>query len=148
MGYNDDFAEWAHSQAAMLRAGQLSELDVENVAEELETLARGEVKTLRSAICGLLEHLIMLECSAASDRRTAWKTFVVMQRAAIADVLEDSPSLRSTLPGMLEASWGHARRLAMLVMGRCGGAPDAPISNPFTLEHLLDDAFFPGEESR
>lgn len=148
MGYDEDFAEWAHNQAALLRAGRLSELDIENVAEELETLARGEVRTLRSAVCGLLEHLVMLECSTALDRRVTWKTFVVRQRAAIADVLEDSPSLRSKLPELMAASWGHARRLAMLGMGRRGGAPDAPTSNPFTLEQLLDDAFFPGEGSR
>ena len=34
--YEQDFYAWANEQAALLRAGRLSEADIEHIAEEIE----------------------------------------------------------------------------------------------------------------
>jgi hypothetical protein len=39
--YERDFYSWALEQAALLRARQFAELDLENLAEEIDGLARG-----------------------------------------------------------------------------------------------------------
>lgn len=36
--HDTDFHAWANKQAALLRAGRLSEADVENIAEEIESM--------------------------------------------------------------------------------------------------------------
>jgi hypothetical protein len=40
--YERDFHAWANQQAALLRAGQLSDADIENIAEEIESMGRSE----------------------------------------------------------------------------------------------------------
>ncbi len=42
--YDRDFYAWATEQAGLLRAGRLSEADVEHIAEEIETLGRGSAE--------------------------------------------------------------------------------------------------------
>lgn len=50
--YDRDFYAWAMEQAALLRAGRISEADIENIAEEIESMGRGEKRELinRSAV--------------------------------------------------------------------------------------------------
>lgn len=40
--YDRDFCAWANEQAALLRAERLSEADIENIAEEIQSMERGE----------------------------------------------------------------------------------------------------------
>jgi len=40
--YDTDFHAWALRNAALLRAGQLDELDIEHIAEELESMGASE----------------------------------------------------------------------------------------------------------
>ena len=56
--YDDDFLAWCEQQAALLRAGRLEELDVANVAEELETMGRGERGELENRLEVLLMHML------------------------------------------------------------------------------------------
>src|SRR5260370_802145 len=56
--YDTDFAERPRQTAEMLRAGRLEELDLENVAEEIESLGKSEHAAARSQIKRLLMHKI------------------------------------------------------------------------------------------
>lgn len=56
--YDQDFYAWTYDQAAKLRSGQLTELDRENIAEELETLGRSEKRELVNRLTVLLTHLL------------------------------------------------------------------------------------------
>jgi hypothetical protein len=40
--YEEDFYGWAYDQASKLRMGQLTELDIDNIAEQLESLGRSK----------------------------------------------------------------------------------------------------------
>jgi hypothetical protein len=60
--YDSDFYAWANEQAALLRAGRLSEADVENIAEEIESMGRSE-RTDQSAI-GTARSLVEVALSA------------------------------------------------------------------------------------
>lgn len=46
MSYETDFYAWLNDQARLLRAGKLGEIDIEHVAEELESLGRSEKREL------------------------------------------------------------------------------------------------------
>jgi len=56
--YDTDLAAWADETAELVRAGRFDEIDLENLAEEIEALARSERKALRSQLKRLLLHLI------------------------------------------------------------------------------------------
>lgn len=40
-GYDNDFFLWAQEQAELLRAGKLAKVDRSNLADEMDSLARG-----------------------------------------------------------------------------------------------------------
>jgi hypothetical protein len=56
--YDDDVISWAAQQAALLRAGRWSELDIDNIAEEIEDVGKSEKRQLQSRQVVLLTHLL------------------------------------------------------------------------------------------
>ena len=105
--YEDDFYGWATEQAALLRAGRVSEADLAHIAEEIESMGRGEKRELVNRLAVLLLHLLKWAYQpkppgqelAADDRRTA---------ASDPRHLRDNPSLRSSLDETLQDAFGDA----------------------------------------
>ena len=52
--YDHDFYAWANQQAALLRAGRLTEADIEHIAEEIESMGRSEKRELVNRLSVLL----------------------------------------------------------------------------------------------
>ena len=48
--YERDFYAWTQQQATLLRSGKFSEIDVENVAEELESMGRSDKREIDSRL--------------------------------------------------------------------------------------------------
>jgi hypothetical protein len=44
--YEHDFCAWATEQAGLLRAGKLSEANIANIAEQIESMGRSEKREL------------------------------------------------------------------------------------------------------
>ena len=47
VAYDDDFFAWTQEQARLLRAGELTAVDVENLAEEIESVGRSDRREIR-----------------------------------------------------------------------------------------------------
>jgi len=103
--YETDFVRWSETQAEALRAAAAlrtnEPLDWENLAEEIESLGKSQRHELRSRTRTLVEHLLKLEYSAATEPRPGWSRTVRRTRIAIDDILAESPSLRPILPELL-----------------------------------------------
>jgi hypothetical protein len=56
--YERDFYAWANEQAVLLRAERLDAADIENIAEEIESMGRGEKRELVNRLAVLLLHLL------------------------------------------------------------------------------------------
>lgn len=56
--YDDDWIGWAAANAALLRAGRLSQVDALHLAEELEDMGKSERRSLSSHLCNLMLHLL------------------------------------------------------------------------------------------
>ena len=94
--YEKDIVVWATEQAALLRAGKLSALDIEHIAEEIEDVGKSEKRELSSRMAVLLSHLLKWEYQA--DRRSKSGTSTIGdQRKRIALALKATPSLRTSL---------------------------------------------------
>lgn len=138
--YDTDFYAWAIEQAALLRAGRLQEVDVENVAEEIEDLSKRERRELTSRLTVLLAHLLKWQLQP-ERRGRSWRLTIAEQRDAIHDHLEENPSLRGQLTQILGRAWRSGLRTAQ---NETDIDLDVfPRSNPWTLEQLFDDEFYP-----
>ena len=138
--YDADFYGWATEQARLLRAGRLSEADIENIAEEIESMGRSEKRELINRLTVLLAHLLKWQVQPAL-RSNSWRLTIVEQRARLAEHLKDNPSLRASLP----ASFATAYRFALLGAQReTGLSGDAfPAASPWTGAQAMDDGFLP-----
>ena len=65
--YEQDVVAWAREQAALLREGKFSAIDVEHIAEEIEDVGKSEQRELSSRMAVLLARVVkaseMLEAS-------------------------------------------------------------------------------------
>jgi hypothetical protein len=108
--YDNDLMAWALEQAQMLRAGNYSCVDAENVAEELEAMARSERRELRNRLHILLLHLLKWQTRPGDRKRMGpgWKITMREQRRQIFSLLAQSPSLRVSLDYLMIDAWGWA----------------------------------------
>jgi hypothetical protein len=138
--YDEDFYAWTREQARLLREGALSEIDAENIAEELECMGKSNRRELRSRLIVLLMHLLKFRFQA--DRISpSWRITIRRQRDEINALLADSPSLRPMVAEMLARLYEKARQDAIDETG----LPDAifPPECPFTPEQILSEGFLP-----
>ena len=114
--YGRDVYAWAMEQARLIREGQFDAIDIDNVAEEIESVGRSQKGEIRGWTSTLVEHLLKLEASPASDPRQEWRETIRRTRLEIEDSIGDRPSLRRQLPpaerraGQCRASHGPAHR--------------------------------------
>ena len=112
-GYEDDFYEWTVAQAAAIRDGRWIDLDVENVAEEIESLGRSDRREVGSRLRVMLMHL--LKQHVQPERETAsWQKTISAQASDLFGVVNDSPSLRRRLPEFVALEYPRVRRKASL----------------------------------
>ena len=140
--YKQDFYRWTREQAALLEARQFDTLDMVNLVEEIMSLGLSQKHALGSHLKNLVMHLLTWHYQP-SERQTghSWRSSIYNARDDIAVILEDSPSLRREVPGLLTRRYPTARMLAHDETG----LPLAtfPQECPWTAEQILDDDFWP-----
>jgi hypothetical protein len=148
-----DFHAWLVAQAQAIRDRRLDALDWENIAEELEGMARKEKHSLTSFLRVKLTHL--LKWSYQNKERdlhlSSWRTSIINSRQEIEDALEDSPSLGSdiNLSAFLQKAYSHARELAASEMGLSDREMNRlfPKECPWTFAQLMTVGFLPEQQS-
>lgn len=146
--YHTDFVAWTQEQARALRELRALRpnlpLDLDHLAEEVEDLGLRERREARSQIRRIIEHLLKLEHSAASDPRGGWADSVIDGRAILKDAL--TATLRRDLEDQLARQFEDARRKAATAL-RAHGETDAasalPTSCPYGLDQILQDDWYP-----
>ncbi len=136
--YETDFAEWAETQSGALRRREARELDWDNLAEEIEALARNDKRAIRSHLTNLLKHLIKWKIQPGK-RTDSWVQSIVNAREELDLIIEDSPSLRSYPSLMFERCYDRAFKMAL----RETGLDVRPERTRWTIEQTLSADFFP-----
>ena len=139
--YEEDFVLWLEHQAEFLRAGRVHELDLENLAEEVESIGRSDKREVYNRLTVLLAHLLKYQFQA--DKRTrSWLSTIREQRRRLRLVFQDSPSLaKSYAPEVFGNIYEDARQDASDETGL--NVKTFPETSPYTLEQTLDEDFFP-----
>lgn len=138
--YDTDFNLWVEAQLAALQSRRLEELDLSNLIEEIEDLAKRDKKALRSHLKGLLLYLLKWQCQAAK-RSNRWRASIANARIEIEDILSDSPSLENYLPTVVAKAYANARTLASTETGL--EIATFPENLPYELFQVLDADFLP-----
>jgi ribosomal protein L29 len=138
--YEEDFYAWTVEQARLLRSGEFSSIDVENVAEEIESLGRSDKRQIESRLTVLLTHLLKWQMQSAM-RSSSWSGTIREQRRRIQKLLRESPSLRPFVPETLAEAYSDAREDA----AEETGLPETefPAECPFTSDEVLSRGFLP-----
>lgn len=102
--YEKDFYAWLLKSAQMLRQEKFSELDVEQIAEELEGMARSDKRQLLNRFAALLAHLLKWQYQP-EKRSKSWERTIREQRKRISLLLEESPSLKSEIDQKLSDAY-------------------------------------------
>ena len=111
--YDQDTYAWALEQAALLRSGKMDQLDVEHLAEEIESMGKSERRALISQLARLLMYLLKWEYQP--DRRSrSWRLTIQDAQVKAARLLADNPSLKAALPDLMASAYDDARRAAAI----------------------------------
>jgi hypothetical protein len=139
--YNKDFYAWTIHNVMLMRQGKLSEIDVENVAEELESMGNNNKRELVNRLAVLIAHLLKWQCQPIR-RSKSWILTIKNQRFEILDLLEESPSLKH----QIELKFNHAYEKAKIICSEQTGIDEdeLPANCPFSLEECLNFDFLPG----
>ncbi|UBF25867.1 DUF29 domain-containing protein [Kovacikia minuta CCNUW1] len=138
--YEADFVLWIEKTVQLLKQGNLSELDIENLIEEIEALSRRDKREIQSRLIVLLQHL--LKYTYQPERRSnSWIATINEQRLQIILILNDSPSLRNYLAENFAGCYARARKQAADETG----LPIAtfPETAPFAETDVLTEGWLP-----
>ncbi len=134
--YDQDFYQWTQEQAALLKAGALSQLDIENLTEEIESIGKSQKKELISRLVVLLVH--MLKWDHQSDRRgRSWLKTIATQRTEIEILLYDNLSLKNELSNTVLKAYRLAVKQASTETGL--GIGSFPLNCTYTIEQIMGD---------
>ncbi|TPI48593.1 DUF29 domain-containing protein [Mesorhizobium sp. B2-9-1] len=136
-----DYAQWCAEQGALLREGRLSDLDRENLAEEIESLGRSDKRQIANRLGTLLLHLLKWEFQQEM-RKTGWLLTIREQRHHIKKLIDESPSLKAYPQTQLASEFEFARLNAIDETGLPG--KHFPLDCPYRIADVLDQDFLPG----
>jgi hypothetical protein len=141
--YEADYQLWLDQTIAQLKACNFSDLDLENLVEEIESLGKSQKQAISSYLMRLCEHLLKIKYWE-SERETClrgWKLEVRNFRLQIQAELEASPSLKSFLEDVFVKQYKNGRKLFLDASDLSGKLiPEEP---KFSLEQVLDEDWLP-----
>lgn len=140
INYEQDFYGWTQEQAALLRAGQLNDLDIANLIEEVESMGRSEKRELESRLVILLHHLLKWHFQPVRRGRS-WQLTIKAQRIDFFKVLRDNPGLKPRLQQCLIDAYQSAVIRASQETGL--DESDFPAECPWSFEQITDNNFYP-----
>ena len=136
--YETDFYLWTQQQAALLRQGEFNrvDLDVANIAEEIESMGRRDRFSMRSYLHNILLHLLKWK-HQPERRSTSWKLSIRNGRHQVRNLIKDSPSLKPQLAAIVDDEYPSSRENA-------ADETALPLSTfpeqcPFTSEQITGD---------
>jgi len=140
ISYDKDFYSWTQEQAELLRNGRFSELDIDNLIEEVESMGRSEKRELESRLTILLLHLLKWKYQEVRRGRS-WQLSIDEQRIQFEKTLNENPGLKLALDQIIK----DAYKLAVIKAARETKISKAvfPECCPWNLAQFIEDGFYP-----
>ena len=141
--YETDYQMWLEKILAQLRVGDFTNIDLDNLIEEIETLGQSDRRAIASFLRRLCEHLLKIKYWQ-SERELclrSWNLEIINFRIEIMDILKDSPSLKNFLQENFAREYAKGRKIFLKASGlEANLIPEQPC---FTLEQALLEDWLP-----
>ncbi|MBW4646381.1 MAG: DUF29 domain-containing protein [Goleter apudmare HA4340-LM2] len=137
--YTQDYHLWLEHTAYLLKNKKFSELDLENLIEEIASMGRSDKNTLRNNLRVLLMHLLKYKLQP-QNRSNSWLYTIYEHRQRLHEAFVDSPSLKSYYVEVFDKCYQHARKEASIETGL--PLSIYPQECPFSVDETLDSDFF------
>ena len=138
--YEQDFSLWLAQAVELLRQGNLTNLDVENLIEEIECMGKSEKQAVKSNLEIILMHLLKYKYQP-DKRSNSWRYTLLEHRRRLDDAFKTSPSLKRYFLQEFENCYQGARKLASVETGVA--IAKFPLDNPFAIDQVLDEDYLP-----
>jgi hypothetical protein len=106
--YDQDFALWIEKTVKQLKSGDLSQVDLENLIEEVESLGKSQRKAVDNFLTRLLEHLLKRCYVVLPDCYRGWEIEIRNFRNDLKKEFKYSPSLKRFMIEILEECYREA----------------------------------------
>jgi hypothetical protein len=106
--YDQDFALWVEKTVKQLKSGDLSQVDLENLIEEVESLGKSQPKAVDNFLTRLLEHLLKRCYVVLPDCYRGWEIEIRNFRNDLKKEFKYSPSLQRFMIEILEECYREA----------------------------------------
>ncbi len=141
--YDTDYNLWVLDTVKKLENQDFSDLDLENLIEEVLDLSKRDKRKLASLLMKLIEHLLILQYWESEKERNKghWQREIFNFRKQINRLLTDSPSLNNYLKNEFNLCYEDGRKMA----SQHSQLPlnTFPENEMATLEQILDENWLP-----
>jgi Domain of unknown function DUF29 len=141
--YDTDYQLWLEQTIAKLQTQDFSQIDLDNLIEEIKSLGKKDKRAICSYLMRLCEHLLKVKYWQ-QERETCirgWKLEIRNFRLQIQNLLKDSPSLKNYLQENLVLEYQNGRKLFLDATDfNSDMIPEEPC---FNLEQVLDENWLP-----
>ena len=152
--YEKDFYLWVLENLKLLKNKEFEFVDWENLLEEIEYMARKELRSVISLMAVIMEHLYKWENYRESAYMgSGWKKSILNARKELIDLFDEMPSLKRAAQekDSLNKAWRRAvnslivwfdedenKNLAKKYFGRLPTEEDFPKDCPYTFEQVME----------
>ena len=141
--YEQDYLIWLEQTVRQLESHVFSELDLENLIEEISDLGKSHKNAAASYLMRICEHLLKIKYwdSEREHCYPGWRREIRNFRIELHKLLQNSPSLKRFLESEFNTQYRHGRDLFL----DASNLPAAlvPEQPEFTLDQALDADWLP-----
>ena len=138
--YEQDFCLWIEQAVKLLSENRLSELDRENLIEEITDMGSSQKHGLESNLEVVLMHLLKYKYQP-EKRSNSWRSTLFEHRRRLQKAFKTSPSLKRHFAEEFDDCYTAARELAAIETGL--DIKLFPLESPFTSNQALDKSYLP-----
>ncbi len=137
-GYEEDYYLWIKTMVKRLKERNYSQIDWDNLIEEIEDMGRSQKRAVESLLMGLTEPLLKLKYWESERERNKghWESEVVNFRVLLKKRLQESPSLKAKLEDIYQEILPDSKKSLSRLF-------ELPEQINLTLEQILDEDWFP-----
>jgi Domain of unknown function DUF29 len=143
--YEIDYLQWIETTVEKLRSRDFSDVDWENLIEEIESMGRSDRRSLESNLIIVIMHLLKWQFQPELRSRS-WQSSIFEHRRRISRALEDSPSLKTYLQEIFDRCYSDAVKQASIETGL--SLEVFPQLSPYTSVEVIDSNFLPDDNAQ
>lgn len=136
LNYDEDYYGWVIQQADHLKNSEFDKLDIEHLIDEFLSLGRNEIDKIENFIETIFMNMLKIKYQPHMHTRS-WDLSIKISSHKAKDILEDNPSLKSHLKGIISHSYSHAKLVASSETGI--DEYEFPAECPWTVKDIFPE---------